>query len=433
MWKLISCTVALLSSFPSISYAEKEEKVDENFSYTIYGVTINCNVKVLAGDGEACLVTTGSARVLGKRVEFTKEPNCATFESNGDYVTIGYSAAAKVKNPVTGRWVPYLRTQAEVFYWKDGSWGTKGRTGVANGTRMRYATFTHGRQPSASTLPPPADPEIKNLNEWPQDGFITITRPGGRKYLRVLSDYSIVVDALAAGPHEVFRTKRSGNIVTLQAYTGFYVCAEPDDIGKDERRVVVDRASVGDAERWQIEYHNGSWTFRAHNGSQRYLRNEGIEITADGVEQLQLEHFTVRKTNGNLWNSPPLRGYFSLKAHGGNYLNSNDDHTIDTGVSSINRDEKWFIVPISTNEVAMLSSHGGYLCAEPDDPNKNKVIADRSTYGYAEVWTVIPHGNRVYSFKSHHGRFLKSENGRITTEAEAIGNLEKFRLDPQSL
>lgn len=277
--------------------------------------------------------------------------------------------------------------------------------------------------------------EIQSFNQWNNVEYVSIKGPANMKYLRARLNNTLTADADVEGTEEIFRVTREGSTVVFQAFNGFYVSAEPDDIGKQERRVVVDRLKVGDAERWIANYlpADNRWTFKAHNGSQLYLRNEGEVVSADGVEQLRLEKFVVMKAPASRWEAAPLRGIYSIKGIvDGKYLNANDDLTVDAGVSSVRRDEKWLIVPAGPNRVAFRSSFEHMLCAEPDDPKKDKVIADRTGIGYAEIWEVISHNDGTYSFKSHHGRYLKSQDEHITTEATAIGRYEKFKLDRQN-
>lgn len=89
--------------------------------------------------------------------------------------------------------------------------------------------------------------------------------------------------------------------------------------------------------------------------------------------------------------------------------------------------DQWIVVPIqgtgTTDQFALRSSHGMFLCAEPN----GTVVADRLELDEWEKWTAVRQDEGGYAFRSCHGKYLCAEpDGRIVCNRHHAAKWETF-------
>jgi uncharacterized protein YndB with AHSA1/START domain len=209
------------------------------------------------------------------------------------------------------------------------------------------------------------------------------------KYLSAEQDGKVVADRPEAKQWEHFEViavdakDHKNVVVNLKSHHGKFLCSDSGD------KAVADRGEAKEWERWTIvEVGDGNVALRDYRG--KYLCVEG-------------EHkIVVNRDAAKAWESfhPVLQ------------LSAEEQHAHS----------------LFGKRVTFKAHNGKYLCAEQD----GKLVADRADAKEWEHFTITP-VHRFHPFsgvhiKSHHGKFLSSDNNVAVINRDAAREWEEWHI-----
>jgi len=132
----------------------------------------------------------------------------------------------------------------------------------------------------------------------------------------------------------------------------------------------------------------------------------------------------------------------SIKTKNGTFICAQDNGTVDTQ-KQVGPWEKWSVISHNDGRFSFKSAHGKYLRAEPvrigiptdkiPSPFLVEPIAKVDQADKIDFWEkfeVVDHGNDVYSFKTHHGTYLRGDDDRkVSCHDHSIKEREKFTVE----
>lgn len=253
------------------------------------------------------------------------------------------------------------------------------------------------------------------------DGYYSLKTHTG-KYLQTDESGKLVAGGAFVGTWEAFYIKNVGNgRIAIKGVNKRFMQVDP------QGAVNVSAANVGDWESYVVQDAAGNGVFlKSHLGT--FLNADPSGKIGTAASASTWETFDVQLIRADA-TEPVVKtyedGYYTLKAHTGKYLQTNQSEKLLAGGEFVGTWEAFYLKNVGNGKIALKGVNKLFVQA---DNNGNMAVETMKASTF-ETFTPLEAGNNKINLIAHTGKFVQAQlDGKVVAVGEFVGAWETFEI-----